>query len=447
MTTPDTHRAPRPALSDPAGHRSPPRIAVESSESAKSPGSPGSPDSPDSPDSPEAILARLERTTDQIIGREDLVNRLREGRPLRIKFGVDLTAPDLHLGHAVNLWMMRTLQDLGHVVIFLLGDTTSRIGDPTGRSTTRPVLTPQQIHDNAESFLEQVTRVLRSDAGLLEIRRNSEWFDEMGVPGLLQELSLVTHAHLISRDMFRARIGAGTEIAMHELIYPVLQGFDSVALGSDLTIVGTDQLFNESMGRELQVKHGQIPQTVISSTVTPGLDGGPKQSKSRGNYVGLCASPGEKFGRLMTLRDELVGTWAQVYTDLPMDQVSRLGELALAGGSAARDAKLDLAEAVVRRHDGAAAARHGREEFLRVFSAREQPSDMAPLPLGTGPITALDLVATARPELSRSAARRLLTGGGVHLDGMRLEDPERRLELGDGHILRAGRRRWFRTEG
>ena len=396
--------------------------------------------------SPEQILAALERTTDQILGRQDLLDRLREGRRLRIKFGVDLTAPDLHLGHAVNLWMMRTLQDHGHTVVFLLGDTTSRIGDPTGRSTTRPVLTEQQIHDNAESFLAQVTRVLRSEPELLEIRRNSEWFDEMGVPGMLRELSLITHAQLISRDMFRARLASGTEIAMHELLYPVLQGFDSVALDSDLTIVGTDQLFNESMGRELQVKHGQRPQTVITSTVTPGLDGGPKQSKSLGNYVGLRVSAEEKFGRLMTLRDELVGIWARVYTDLPLEQAEDLGRLAGAGGAAARDAKLDLAEAVVARNDGAPAARRSREEFLRVFSASERPKEMVPLALEPGEFTALDLVIAARPDLSRSAARRLLTGGAVTLDDARLEDPEQVVALRGGEVLRAGRRRWFRVE-
>ena len=396
--------------------------------------------------SPEELLTELDRTTDLIIGREDLLRRLREGRPLRIKFGVDLTAADLHLGHAVNLWMMRTLQDHGHTVIFLLGDTTSRIGDPTGRSASRPVLTEQQIRENASSFLEQVTRVLRSEPELLQIRRTSEWFDEMGVAGLLSELSLVTHAHLISRDMFRSRISAGTEIAMHELIYPVLQGFDSVALESDLTIVGTDQLFNESMGRELQVRHGQAPQTIITSTVTPGLDGGPKQSKSHGNYVGLCAAPEEKFGRLMTLQDELVDTWARVYSDLPLDQAEELGRRARSGGAAARDAKLDLAEAIVSRHDGAPAARRSREEFLRVFSAREQPHEMAPLALRSPTMTALDLVTTARSELSRSEARRLLTGGGVDLDGRRLPDPEELLTLSPSQVLRAGRRRWFRLE-
>lgn len=395
---------------------------------------------------PDSLLAQLDRTTDQIIGRADLLTRLREGRPLRIKFGVDLTAPDLHLGHAVNLWMMRTLQDHGHTVIFLLGDTTSRIGDPTGRSATRPVLTEQQIRDNATSFLDQVSRVLRTEPELLQIRRNSEWFDEMGVAGLLAELSLVTHARLISRDMFRSRIAAGTEIAMHELIYPVLQGFDSVALESDLTIVGTDQLFNEAIGRELQVKHGQTPQTIIASTVTPGLDGGPKQSKSLNNYVGLCADPEEKFGRLMTLQDDLVGTWARVYSDLPLEQVEELERMALSGGAAARDAKLALAEAVVGRHDGAAAAQRSREEFLRVFSRREHPQDMTSLRLMSSTITALDIVTVARPALSRSEARRLLIGGGVELDGRRLTVPEEMLTVSAGQALRAGRRRWFRLE-
>lgn len=391
----------------------------------------------------EHLLTQLARTTDQILGRQDLVDRLQEHRPLRIKFGVDLTAPDLHLGHAVNLWMMRALQDLGHTVIFLLGDTTSRIGDPTGRSSTRPVLTEDEIERNAESFLDQVTRVLRDDPDVLQVRRNSEWFDDMGVGGFLRELSLVTHAHLISRDMFRARLGTGMEIAMHELIYPVLQGFDSVALEADLTIVGTDQLFNEAMGRELQVKHGQRPQTVITSTVTPGLDGGPKQSKSLNNYVGLCAPPQEKFGRLMTLRDELVGQWARVYSDLPLDQVDHLDTRARAGGAAARDAKLDLAEAIVRRHDGSRAARDSRDEFLRVFSAREVPAETTRLVLRRQDLTVLDLVLAARPDLSRNQARRLIAGGGVELGARRLTEPESSVTPADGQVLRAGRRRWF----
>lgn len=189
---------------------------------------------------PDQVLAHLSRTTDQIFGRDDLQDRLASGRTLRIKFGVDCTAPDLHLGHAVNLWMMRYLQDLGHVVVFLLGDTTTRIGDPTGHSTTRPVLTKDEIERNAQAFLEQVTLLLRNDPEVLEIRRNSEWYDGMAITDLISQLSLVTHSQLMSRDMFQKRLQEHRETAMHELIYPVLQGFDSVALKSDLTIVGSD---------------------------------------------------------------------------------------------------------------------------------------------------------------------------------------------------------------
>lgn len=397
---------------------------------------------------PDHTIARLERTTDTIIGRDDLDARLREGRPLRIKFGVDLTAPDLHLGHAVNLWMMRVLQEQGHRVIFLLGDTTSRIGDPTGRSTSRPVLTEQQIQENAASFLAQVTRALLADPEVLEIRRNSEWFDRIGVTGLIAELSLVTHAQLLSRDMFRARQRDGADIAMHELIYPVLQAYDSVALDSDLTIVGNDQLFNESLGRELQMKHGQRPQTVITSTVTPGLDGGPKQSKSLGNYVPLAADADEKFGRLMTLHDDLIGLWARVYTEMPLEDAAQLARDADRGGVAARDAKLALAEAVVARHDGVDAAQRARREFLRVFAAGQEPEAMAELAVPTGTrMRALDLVLAVRPELSRSQARRLIAEGAVQCAGSRLVSADDDVLVTDGMVIRAGRRRWFRVVG
>lgn len=242
------------------------------------------------------ILDRLGRTADRIVGLDDLVARLDNGTPLRIKFGVDCTAPDLHIGHAVNLWMMRYLQDLGHAVVFVLGDVTTRIGDPTGRSQTRPMLPPEQIDANAARYLDQVSLVLRTDPAVLEIRRNSEWYAAMDVADLIGVFMHITHAQLIARDMFRDRIAAGREIGLHELIYPVLQAYDSVAVQSDLTIVGSDQLFNEALGRQLQQRVGSRPQTVITSRITPGLDGGPKQSKSLGNYVALTDPPDEKFG-------------------------------------------------------------------------------------------------------------------------------------------------------
>lgn len=392
---------------------------------------------------PDQVLDHLSRTTDQIYGRDDLSNRLASGRPLRIKFGVDCTAPDLHLGHAVNLWMMRYLQDLGHVVVFLLGDTTTRIGDPTGRSTTRPVLTREQIERNAQAFLEQVSMVLRNEPAVLEIRRNSEWFDTMPITELLAELSLVTQGQLMSRDMFQRRVEEHREIAMHELIYPVLQGFDSVALQSDLTIVGSDQLFNETMARELQAKHGQLPQTVITSTITPGLDGGPKQSKSLGNYVGLALPAEEKFGRLMTLNDDLIGLWAKVYTELPLAAVDELQRSAVLGGTHARDAKLELAEAIVARHHGAQEAANARRSFLSVFSLGGLPETMPILNVSPRP-TLLELVGAARPELTRSSARRLIGEGAVRINGMKCLDAESPTSVHTHDVLQAGRRRWFK---
>lgn len=394
-------------------------------------------------DTPHHVLAHLDRTTDQVFGRDDLLVRLASGRPLRIKFGVDCTAPDLHLGHAVNLWMMRHLQDQGHVVVFLLGDTTTRIGDPTGRSSTRPVLSPQEIQRNADAFLQQVRIVLRDDPEVLEIRRNSEWYDAMAITDLIGELSLVTHGQLLSRDMFQSRLREGREIAVHELVYPVLQGFDSVALQSDLTIVGSDQLFNEQMGRRLQAKHGQRPQTVITSVITPGLDGGPKQSKSLGNYVALAQAADEKFGRLMTLRDDLLGVWARVYTELPMVRAEELQRRADRGGAAARDAKLDLAEAIVARYHGAAEARRVRDAFLRVFSRGDLPEDIPQLIVTEARPSVLDLVLLARPELTRSSARRLIDDGGVRIAGTQRRDPYEAVRMTSGDVMRAGRRRWF----
>lgn len=393
---------------------------------------------------PDQVLDHLSRTTDQIFGRDDFRDRLASDRRLRIKFGVDCTAPDLHLGHAVNLWMMRYLQDLGHVVVFLLGDTTTRIGDPTGRSTTRPVLTTDEIDRNAEAFLEQATLVLRDDPDVLEIRRNSEWYDRMAIADLIGQLTLVTHSELMARDMFQNRLRDHREIAVHELIYPVLQGFDSVALESDVTIVGSDQLFNETMGRNLQPKHGQVPQTVITSMITPGLDGGPKQSKSLNNYVGLAQTADEQFGRLMTLDDDLIEIWATVYTELPSRQVEDLAHRARSGGGRARDAKLDLAETIVARYHGPLEAARSRQTFLDVFSERKLPESIPELVVSDPRLTILDLVAAARPDLTRSAVRRLIVEGGVRLDGEQQQDPHARLAIATGGVLQTGRRRWCR---
>jgi tyrosyl-tRNA synthetase len=390
------------------------------------------------------VIERLRRTTDTVIGADDLRERLDSGRPLRIKYGVDCTAPDLHLGHAVNLWMMRQLQDLGHRVVFLLGDLTTRVGDPTGRSETRPVLTPSQIDANAASFLEQVSLVLRTDPDVFEVRRNSEWYDGMPVAELLSLLAQVTQAQLMSRDMFRERVAAGREIAVHELVYPVLQGYDSFAMESDLTIVGSDQLFNEQLGRHFQQRLGAPPQVVITTTITPGIDGRAKQSKSLNNYIGLTDRPRDKFGKLMSIPDELVEPYARVYTELPLETVAALADSAFSGGPAARDAKLRLAAAVVTRYHGAGVARAELAAFRQTFSDRGQPAEMPSVVVAGSAMTAFDLLRAARPDDSNSELRRLLRQGAVTINGVRTDDPAASVDLSADVVLKSGARTWHR---
>jgi tyrosyl-tRNA synthetase len=390
------------------------------------------------------VLKPLRRNIDTIIGEDILLQRLTSGEKLRIKYGVDCTAPDLHLGHAVNLWMMRHLQEQGHRVVFLLGDTTTRIGDPTGKSDTRPLLSPEAIDSNAAALLEQVGIVLHTDPELFEVRRNSEWFDAMPITELLSLFSMVTHAQLMSRDMFRDRIADGREIALHELTYPVLQGYDSFAMDSDLTIVGSDQLFNEMMGRHYQQRLGTEPQALITTRITPGLDGGLKQSKSIGNYVALLDSPREKFGKLMSLPDNLVEVWAAAYTDLSDADVDVLAAEIKKTGSGARDAKLALAQEVVRRYHGADIATRSRDEFITLFSQQQTPEDMPTLVSTGQSMMPLDLGRLVRPDLSNNALRRLLAQKAIRIDGVVIRDEHAPIDMAHDVVLRMGPRSWWR---
>lgn len=394
--------------------------------------------------SPLEILRPLRRSIESIIGEDDLLAQLSSGRSLRIKYGVDCTAPDLHLGHAVNLWMMRHLQEHGHRVVFLLGDTTTQIGDPTGKSETRPVLSRNEIDRNAVAFIEQVGLVLHTEPDLFEVRRNSEWFDAMPVTELLSLFSMTTHAQLMSRDMFRERVAAGREIALHELTYPVLQGYDSFAMASDLTIVGSDQLFNEMMGRHYQQRLGAIPQTLITTRITPGLDGGPKQSKSLGNYVALLDDPAEKFGKLMSLPDTLVEEWAVAYTDMTEEQIQSLATAVAMRGAHARDAKLQLAEQIVCRYHGSEQATQSKQEFLSTFSDRNEPDQMSAITVATRSVLPLDLVRLAHPELSNSACRRLLSQRAVRINGNVILEEHGKTVLEPGSALKIGPRAWWR---
>jgi tyrosyl-tRNA synthetase len=387
----------------------------------------------------------LQRTAADIITADELRTRLAAGRPLRIKYGVDVTAPFLHIGHAVNLWAMREMQEAGHKVVLLIGDFTTRIGDPTGRSATRPVISAEQIDRDAEEFVEQAARVLRTDPEVLEIRRNSEWWARMPLDEFLGLLAHVTHARLIQRDMFANRIAAGAEIHVHELLYPVLQGYDSCELDSDLTIVGTDQMFNELMGRFFAERLGQAPQVVITTQITPGIDGRAKQSKSLGNYIALSDTARDMFGKAMKLRDELITGYLRHYTLVPLPEVAAIDAAIRAGELNPMQAKRVLGRALVERYYSAADAAREEQWFDRVFSGRSAPGDATEVAVADPNATLLDILRHCLPAESASELRRLIAQGGVRLDGVRkLTDPDQRHPVSSGDVIRIGRRRWFR---
>nr|BBH90755.1 tyrosine--tRNA ligase [Thermosporothrix sp. COM3] len=393
----------------------------------------------------QALLARFARTTESMVSSEEFQDLLRSGRQLRIKYGVDVTAPFLHIGHAVNLWMTRQLQDLGHKAVFLIGDFTTRIGDPTGRNKLRPVLSREEIADNMQRFLEQARMVLRfDDPRLLEIRYNSEWYDALSAQELLQLLAQVTHARLIGRDMFQERIRQGLDIHMHELIYPVLQGYDSVMLHSDLTIIGSDQLFNEMLGRFYQERQGQRPQVIITTRITPGIDGKAKQSKSLGNYIGLGHSPRDKFGRAMSIPDELILPYLEVYTDVSTEE---LRELAAQVAIEPMRCKLRLAYELVCRYHGGAVAEQEQQWFLETFSTRRTPDEMPVLTIEAGEYNALAVLQRFfAGSKSNRELRRLFTQGAVSLNGETLWVPEQPVSALNGAVFRVGKRTWFRVE-
>jgi tyrosyl-tRNA synthetase len=399
------------------------------------------------------------RTTEEVVSLAEFKALLGSGRRLKIKFGADVTAGFLHLGHAVNLWMMREMQERGHLVQFLIGDFTTRIGDPTGRSGARVPPSRESIERDAEAFIRQVGRVLiTDDPEVFEVRRNSEWWDKKNAGDLLSMAGSVTSTKLLSRDMFRARVEAGGEVRADEMLYPLLQGWDSVELGSDLTIVGSDQLFNESMGRLFQERAGQRPQVIITTRITAGLDGVKKQSKTLGNFVAIDDGPREMFGKVMSLPDRLVRSWLEVYTHLPLRRIEELcGPAPLAGSESGdppadpRGAKAALAFAIVERWHGWEAARAEADWFDSTFSRRDFPEDAPVVALGSGPKTPLELLARAAPELSGSELRRLLAQGGVELDGEALAASSAPIALSPGEegLLRIGKRRFFklRLEG
>jgi tyrosyl-tRNA synthetase len=388
-------------------------------------------------------ISGLARTTDELFSLDELRSKLSENRPLRIKYGVDVTAPFLHIGHAVNLWMMRHFQDHGHKVVFLLGDFTTRIGDPTGKSQTRKAISPDDIEQNAARFLAQVGQILDTDPEVFEVRRNSEWFGAMDLGRFLSLASLVTHSHLIKRDMFQIRIENQHEIHVHELLYPLLQGYDSFMLEADLTIVGTDQLFNELMGRFYQERFKQAAQVVLTTRITPGTDGKEKQSKSLGNYIAIADTPRDKFGKIMSIPDTLIVPYFQVYTQVPLAEVDGFQRELEGGRLHPMEAQKRLARALVARYHGLEAAEIEAAWFTRTFSDRGTPDDIPVVRIQRG-ARLMDILCACLPDQSRASLRRLVEQGGIRLNQQKLHSFLDPVRIREGDTLRVGKTRWFK---
>ena len=384
------------------------------------------------------------RGVDELLPREEWIQKLARseatGQPLRIKLGLDPTAPDIHLGHTVVLNKMRQLQDLGHQVIFLIGDFTSLIGDPSGRNSTRPPLTAEQIKANAETYYTQASRVL--DPSRTEIRYNSEWSDALGARGMIQLAARYTVARMMERDDFHKRFAGGQSISVHEFLYPLMQGYDSVALRSDLELGGTDQKFNLLMGRHLQQEYGQEPQCVLTMPLLVGLDGVDKMSKSKHNYIGITEEANTMFAKVLSISDDLMWDW---YTLLSFKSLAEIAVLKqeVAGGRNPKDAKVMLAREITTRFHSAAAADAAEADFNN-RSKGGIPDEIPEVALSGAPLGIGAVLKQAGLAPSTSEANRLIDGGGVRIDGAVVSDRGLKIEAGT-FVLQVGKRKFARV--
>ncbi len=385
-------------------------------------------------------LDELLRGAEETIKSEELAERLASGRPLTVKVGFDPTAPDLHLGHTVILNAMRRFQDLGHRVIFLIGDFTGRIGDPTGKNATRKPLDDAQIRANAETYAAQVFKVL--DEARTEIRFNSEWFDGMDAADLIRLASRYTVARMLERDDFHQRYESGQAIAVHEFLYPLVQGHDSVALEADVEMGGTDQKFNLLVGRHLQSQAGQAPQVIITWPLLEGTDGVQKMSKSLDNYIGITEPPNDMFGKLMSISDDLMWRYFELLSFRESADIARLRQAVSAGGNP-RDAKFELGEELVDRFHGAGAGRKAREAFIARFRQGALPDEMPEVELAAGPegVGIAAALTGAGLTASNSEAFRMIKAGAVRVEGERVAERDRVLAEGFDGVVQVGKRR------
>ncbi len=391
-----------------------------------------------------AVLATLLRGAEQVLHEEDLDKRLQEGRPLRVKAGFDPTAPDLHLGHTVLMHKMRQFQELGHQVVFLIGDFTGRIGDPSNRKATRPMLTAQELRANQETYLEQAFKIL--DRERTEVRFNSEWMDRMTLDDLVRLASEHTVARMLERDDFAKRYAAGRPIAVHEFLYPLIQGYDSVMLEADVELGGTDQTFNLLVGRELQKRRGQPPQIVMTMPLLEGTDGVRKMSKSYDNAIGIHEAPEQVFGKLMSLSDPMMWRYFDLLSLRDEQELAALRQRTEEEGGNPRDAKLELASELVARFHGDAAAVRAQEDFTKRFRDRQLPDALEEVTVRAAGVMPLpNALLQARLCASTSEARRMIAAGAVRIDQQKVGDPKCELPMDRPVVLQVGRRRIARV--
>ena len=385
----------------------------------------------------EKHLSEIVRGTVDVVPMDGLKRKLEQGKPLRIKWGADPSAPDLHLGHTVVLNKLRSFQELGHTVIFLIGDFTAMIGDPTGRSETRKALTREQVDKNAETYKEQVFKIL--DPERTELRFNSEWLDQLSPTDMVRLAGQYTVARLLERDDFSKRFKSGIPIFVHEFLYPLLQGYDSVALEADVEVGGTDQRFNLLVGREMQRGFGQQPQTILTMPILEGINGTLKMSKSLGNAVGITDTPGEMFGKIMSVSDSLMFTYYDLLSTKDAETVRAIRE----GKIHPMEAKKDLASEIVERFHSAEAAIESRQEFSSRFQRGEVPKDIAEctLVVSEPQVWICHVLRESGMVKSTSEARRLIRQGAVKVDGERVSDSEQLIEANGTLLLRVGKRR------
>ncbi|MCL2913434.1 tyrosine--tRNA ligase [Shewanella corallii] len=391
----------------------------------------------------DQVLAEIKRGTDEILLESDLLEKLKEGRPLKVKLGADPTAPDIHLGHTVILNKLRAFQELGHEVIFLIGDFTGMVGDPSGKNSTRPPLTREQVLANAETYKEQVYKIL--DPAKTRIEFNSSWLEDLGAAGMIRLASQQTVARMMERDDFKKRYASGQSIAIHEFMYPLLQGYDSVALEADVELGGTDQKFNLLMGRELQKAAGQKPQAVIMMPLLEGLDGVKKMSKSAHNYIGVSEAPDEMFGKIMSISDVLMWRYYELLSFRPLDEVAQL-KAEVDAGANPRDTKILLAKEIIARFHDEAAAEKAHENFIARFQKGAIPDDIEEVTLAAGEGMAIaNLLKEAGLVGSTSDGMRMVKQGAVKMDGDKVEDTKLVLNAGVSAVFQVGKRKFAKV--